>query len=123
MTWFKFDAGFFGNRKVIRAGRDGRDIYQWVLCCNRQRNAKGIIPAGDVEPWFAARHLGITAEDAARGVTAAVRAGLLAVEGEFVRIIGWDADWAGHRLSRAEIQANYRTRKAKTPDVSDVGVT
>lgn len=36
MAWVKLDDDFFGNPKVLRAGRDARDLYLAGLCfCNR----------------------------------------------------------------------------------------
>jgi hypothetical protein len=107
----KLDGGFFSNRKILRAGRNGRDVYLHVLCCNTKRGAKGWIPAEDLEPWYVADQLRISEEDARDGVTKAVTAKLIAIDGDAVTIKGWDADWAWRPLTRAEIQKNYRDRQ------------
>lgn len=45
MAWVKLDDDFFSNPKVIRAGRDARDLYLAALCfCNRGLT-DGIVPA------------------------------------------------------------------------------
>lgn len=119
MAWFKFDAGFFSNRKVIRAGRDGRDVYQHVLCCNALRNADGEVPAGDVEPWYVARQMGITPDEASQGLAAAIAAGLLVTRGNAIAIVGWDPSWSTQRQSRADIQRNYRERKKKEQEAQN----
>lgn len=111
----KLDAFFLGNRKVIRAGRNGRDVFLFALCMNVQRGRSGTIPSADLEPWYLARQIGVSVDEAAEGVTAAVTAGLLAIRGDRVEIVGWSDDWGNRALTRAEIQRNYRERnKNKT---------
>jgi hypothetical protein len=112
--WFKFSAHFFGSRKVIRAGRNGRDIFAHVLCCNAQRDANGRIPAGDIDPWFAAHTLGLNESEAIDGVTRAVTADLIRIEGDFVVIVGWDENWSRRPASEAERARNYRLRKKES---------
>lgn len=113
----KLDPFFFGNRKIMRAGRNGRDVFLFALCMNAQRGALGFIPAADLEPWYVARQLGIPQEDAEDGVTNAVTAGLLSIDGERIVILGWGEDWSRKGpLPRAEIQKNYRERKKGKSD-------
>lgn len=107
----KLDAFFFGNRKIVRAGRNGREVFLFALCMNAQRGAQGWIPLADLEPWYIAYQLQISEADAKDGVTSAVTAGLLQIEGGRVSLLGWNDDWARLPLSRAEIQANYRKRQ------------
>lgn len=111
MSWFKFDAHFFSNRKIIRAGRDGRDVFVFVLCQNSNRGGEGWIPASDLEPWYLAHQLRVSEQEAESGVTSAVTAGLIAFADDRVEIVGWDEDWKVRGKSRAEIQKDYRQRK------------
>lgn len=110
IIWAKLDPGFYSNRKVIRAGRNGREVFVFALCANASRGAKGSIPAQDLEPWYVARQLGVSEEDAEDGVTRALAAGLLVRVGDDVQIKGWDDDWSRRPLTRSEIQKGYRER-------------
>lgn len=107
----KLDPGFFMNRKILRAGRNGRDVFLAILCINAGRGAQGWIPTADIEPWYLARYLGISEVDASDGVTKAVTAELIAIDDHAVQIIGWDQDWSRRALTRSEIQKAYRERK------------
>lgn len=110
IIWAKLDPGFYSNRKVIRAGRNGREVFVFALCVNASRGAKGSIPASDLEPWYVARQLGISEDDAMDGVTRALDAGLLVRDGDEVQISGWDSDWSRRPATRGEIQKAYRER-------------
>lgn len=110
----KLDASFFSNRKIMRAGRNGRDVYLFVLCQNQVRGANGCIPASDLDPWYLARQLGMTEKEAAEGVKSAKDAGLIEVTKGSVSIAGWDDEWARRSLPPSEKQQRYRDRK-KTP--------
>lgn len=116
IIWAKLDPGFFSNRKVLRAGRNGREVFLFALCINAQRGAHGRIPAADLEPWYVADQLRITEADAVDGVTKAGNAGLLVQDGDEVVIVGWGGDWARRPMSRAEIQKAYRARQAGRDD-------
>lgn len=111
IIWSKLDPGFFSNKKIIQAGRNGREVYLLALCLNASRGATGSIPVSDFEPWYVADQLRITEAEALEGIERAVTAKLLALNGERVHLRGWDDDWARRALSRAEIQSNYRDRK------------
>lgn len=111
--WLKFDASYFANRKVMRAGRNGRDIFLAALCMNAHRGAHGSIPIADWEPEYLARYVGITVADAADGMSRAIAASLLAVDGDRVVIVGWDEHWSSKGKTRAEIQRDYRERSGE----------
>lgn len=123
IIWAKLDPGFYSNRKIIRAGRNGREVFQLALCINAARGAHGAIPAEDLEPWYVADQLRITEAEAQDGVARAIAAGLLVPSGDEVRIKGWGDDWARTKLERREIQANYRDRKGGKPERYQLGVT
>lgn len=111
--WLKFDASYFANRKVLRAGRNGRDIFLAVLCMNATRGALGFIPLADWEPEYLARYVGLTTAEASDGMSRAVAAALLAIEGDRVSIVGWDEHWSSKSKTRAEIQRDYRERSGE----------
>lgn len=111
--WFKFDVSWFSNRKVLRAGRNGRDVFLAVLCMNAQRSSEGFVPIADWEPEYLAHYLGVSESDAADGMSRAVASQLLKVEGDRVLIVGWDEHWSSRGMSRAEIQKSYRERKKR----------
>ncbi len=48
MPWVKLDDAFFDNVKVIRAGRDARDLYLAGLCFCARQLTDGFIPEGQV---------------------------------------------------------------------------
>jgi hypothetical protein len=89
-----------------------------VFCFLLRRNAllelDGEIPATNVSPEYLARQLDMPVTEARDGVTAAVTSGLIAIEGDVVRFVGWDEGWQGPR-SDAERAAAYRQKKALKP--------
>lgn len=119
----KLDPFFFGNRKIMRAGRNGREVFLFALCMNAQRGATGIIPSADLEPWYVAHQLAIPEADARDGVTSAVTAGLLEINGASITIRGWDGDWSRRAKTRAEIQKDYRERGKDKAERYDDEVT
>lgn len=111
LIYSKLDANFFSNQKVIRAGRDGRDVYLHALCQNAQRGAQGWIPIADVEPWYVARQTDLSEDEARNGLQLACNAGLVTCDDERVTICGWDDEWSRQPLTNAERQAKFRTRR------------
>lgn len=82
MAWVKLDDDFFSNPKVLRAGRDARDLYLAALCfCNRGLT-DGFVPAE------ALRRLGVDADvdDVMAAVTALCTVGLWRPEATGYRI-------------------------------------
>lgn len=106
----KLDPGFLSNRKILRAGRNGRDVYIHVLCQNAARGGHGWIPAEDLEPWYVARQLGLSEEDAVDGIQRACNAGLVTCNDDVVTICGWDDEWARRPLTSAERQDKFRSK-------------
>ncbi len=117
------------NRKIRKAGRDGRDVFLWVLRQVALRDSDGAIPTDDLTDFdYLADQLMCTPADAERGYVAACAAGLLVTDNEHgvTRIVGWNGDWGRRPRSNAERQADFRARhgsaKAKLP-VDASGVT
>lgn len=107
----KLAANLHGNRKVMQAGRNGRDVFVFVLCQNSMVDGDGSVPLTDMEPWYLARHLQCSEEEAREGYERCVTVGLLSVTGDRVVIVGWDDEWARRPLTDAERAARYRERK------------
>lgn len=102
------------NRKIRKAGRDGRDVFLWVLRQVALRDSDGEVPTEDLTDFdYLADQLMCTREDAERGFNAAVSAGLLSVTGDVTRIAGWGDDWGRRPMSNAERQARYREKSKR----------
>lgn len=119
----KLDPGFFENRKVIRAGRNGRDLYLFALCENADHGARGYISSADVEPWYVAHRLGISEAEARDGLDRAIEAGLLARDGDRLVIVGWDDDWSRLPKSDAQRAKEYRERTGRVTTRHEHDVT
>lgn len=108
------------NRKIRKAGRDGRDVFLWVLRQVALRDSDGQIPIEDLTDYdYLADQLMCSKEEAERGVNAAIGAALLSVTGSVASIVGWGEDWGRRPMSNAERQARYRE---KTKRVNAIGV-
>lgn len=115
----KVAAGLDSNRKIIRAGRNGRDVYLWVLRLVAQRSTAGVVPAEDVQDFaFAARQLMCSETEAKEGVERATASKLIRFSRGQCYIVGWDEEWGRRPLTGAERQARYRTS-----DSDDASVT
>lgn len=110
--WAKIDSGFFGNRKILRAGRNGRDVFLAVLLMNTARGSTGSIPSADLEPWYLARYLGIAEAEVQDGINRAITADLISLRDGVVSIVGWDQEWARRPKTDAERSKSYRNRHA-----------
>lgn len=110
LIFAKLDPGFFSNPKVLKAGRDGRDVFLHVICVNASRGAPGWIPSRHIEPWVLRRELDMTEEQAVTAVTRAVGAELIRIDTDRVEIVGWEEEWGRRALTDAERQKNRRAR-------------
>ncbi len=110
-TWFaKIDCNFHSNRKAMRAGRIGREVYIFVLCINATRGSLGEFPAEDLDYWYVAKQLEMTEEEARQGVDACTRERLIEIEDGLVRIVGWSNEYSKYPMGAAEKQKRYRER-------------
>lgn len=77
--WCKVAHDLDSNPKIVRAGRDGREVYEFAL----RRNAHpaneypGSVSASELEAVYVARILQMTEDEAKRGLAACVKEGLL----------------------------------------------
>lgn len=114
----KMDINLDSHPKIRKAGRDGREVFLFVLRKNAALGRGGKIPASYVEPAYLAEQLMVTESEARSGLSRCVTADLLFVTGLEVAISGWDEEWGGRALSDAERKAKQR-KKARTPTTSD----
>ncbi len=115
-TWFaKVDCNFHSNRKVMKAGRLGREVFVFVLCLNAQRGAIGEFPADDLDPWYVAQQLQMSEQEARDGIRLCLQARLIQIAECMVQIVGWTDDYAKYPLAAAEKQKRYRERHRSRP--------
>lgn len=105
----KMAANLDGHPKVRRAGRNGREVFLFVLRKNAELDRSGRVPIDRVEPWFLADQLMMPEADAMDGLAKAIRFGLLARSETDVSIVGWDDEWAKAPLTEAERKARQRS--------------
>lgn len=106
-------ADIYANRKIRKAGRDGRDVFVFALTRNAARGRTGSFQASELDPDYVADMLQIDAQTAAQGLQRAIDAGLLAIDGEDARIVGWDETWARQAIGESEAR-KLRREKSKT---------
>lgn len=117
--WCKIDSGLDANPKIRRAGREGREVFLFVLRRVRACDNAGWIPIANIDPAYLADMLMMSESDASRGVTACRDAGLLYVEAEKCLVCGWTDAWGKRPATDAERQQKRRDSKKKTDDVTE----
>lgn len=129
ISFCKIDAHLDTNPKIRKAGRDGRDVFEFIVRRNSLMERDGSIPIRYIEPWYLADVLMMSEAEASHGVSRAVTACLIEVDTVqgVVRIVGWTPDWGRTRRSDAERKADQRAREkaaaeSKSPE-SDTPVT
>lgn len=113
LNFCKIDANLDSNPKIRKAGRDGRDVFEFVVRRNSLMQLSGAIPLKYIEPWYLADVLMMPEDDARHGVSRAVTASLLEIDttAGVVRIVGWTPDWGRRPMTDAERQAKRREVK------------
>lgn len=107
----QLDHDLHNNPKVRKAGRDGRDVFVFVLCKNASRGFQGYIPARYLEVDYLADQLRCSEEEAANGIARAIKAELIAIEGDAAVIVGWCDMYARGPMSDMERQRRHRATK------------
>lgn len=113
--WAKMDANLDGNPKIRGAGRNGREVFLFILRLNAKLELAGHIPATYIQPWYLADQLQMSEADAEDGVSGCVRTCLVAVTDAAVSIIGWDDEWGRGSMSEAERKKKQRAARASCP--------
>ncbi len=118
LSWCKMASNLDSHPKVRRAGRNGREVFLFVLRQNAEPGnpVPGRLPIDRLEPWYLADQLMMPESDAVTGVTRAVEAGLLELDGHSYVIVGWEAEWSKELEDRRE---GNRARQAKYREVRD----
>lgn len=113
----QLDHDLHNNPKVRKAGRDGRDVFVFVLCKNASRGHLGYIPVRYLEVDYLADQLGCSEAEAKNGIARAIKAHLIAIEGDAVTLVGWSDEYSRGPMSVAERQRRSRaTRGAREGD-------
>ena len=122
--WAKIDAGFHRNPKVRRAGRDGREVYLWLLLTNRAHDFDGSIPAGYSDPKYIARELEMRPGLVSAALSRCVEAGLIVMTAEsVVTLCGWDGDWRTQADDSRERVRRHRANQRKIIEGGNGAVT
>lgn len=118
LSWCKVASNLDSHPKIRRAGRNGREVFLFAL----RRNAEpgnaidGRLPIDQLEPWYLADQLQMPESEAVTGVTRAMEAGLLALDGLSYVIVGWEAEWSKELEDRRD---GNRARQAKYREERD----
>ncbi len=116
--WAKVAADLDSNPKVRRAGRNGREVFLFVLRRVSQLDMPGSVPVVNIEPWYLADQLMMSEAEAEDGVKRAIASKLLTIEGDKVVVVGWDDEWGKRPLTEAERQEKRRSRTKDMPSLS-----
>lgn len=111
----KVAAGLDRNRKIRRAGRNGRDVFLWVLRQAAQRDTAGEVPASDLRDYeFLAMELMCSEAEAREGVERAELYDLIEFVDDTCIAVGWDEEWGRRPLTPAERQRRSRSKRHVT---------
>lgn len=113
LSWCKVASNLDSHPKIRKAGRDGREVFLFALRRNAEPGNKhpGSISADELEPDYLAYELMSPRDAVVTGVTAAVTAGLLALEGDRYVIVGWEEDWSKAKSDGAKRTEKWRKNK------------
>lgn len=112
MKWAKISSNLHTHPKVRKAGRDGRDVFVFLLLKNAELEAGGVLDAQYVDPDYLADMLGVTHETACNGVKRSIVSSLIDVSDDVVRLIGWDtSEFSGVVGTSTDRVRKHRERK------------
>ena len=125
-SWAKMADDLDRNRKIRKGGRNAREVFLWVLRKVASGNTSGWVKAEDFDDleWLA-DELMTPLTDLTDGVSRCFAVGLLERDGDRVRVVGWDGQWAIRKpLTGAERQAKSAAKKRsgdsqQLPDPTD----
>lgn len=117
-AWAKIAVDLDSNPKIRKAGRNGREVFLFVIRRNAALDLGGRVPAMHVDAWYLADQLMMSESEALSGLSRCVQAGLLReVDGFFV-IVGWNDEWAKRPLTEAERKQRQRAKTETSPGES-----
>jgi hypothetical protein len=125
-NFYKKDANFHQNPKVLEAGFWGATVYDALLALNRQHRCEGHIRPRYCRPEYLAWYVGLIGEQSwinkpaieamRHGLLRASKAKLITMSELGVKIVGWGPDWADS--SSAERMRRWRDNRKVTPVTS-----
>lgn len=118
INFAKMAADLDTNPKIRRAGRNGREVYLFVLRRVAALHAHdGRIPVSNVDPWYLHDQLQMSEAEAQEGLAACLRPwngeepGLLEIAGGDVVVTGWGPDWGRIPVSDRDRKRLQRERE------------
>lgn len=116
INFAKIAADLDTNPKVRRAGRNGREVFCFVLRRVAVMRAQGFIPVTNVDTWYLADQLQMTEAEADEGLAACLRPfgdtpGLLRIAGGQVHVCGWNNEWGRQPMTEAERKKKQRAEE------------
>lgn len=120
VVFCQVDAHLDTNPKIRKAGRDGRDIFEFLLRRVAIGRTNGTVPLKYVEPWYLADQLMMSEPEAINGIERARTARLIDIDHVIgvVRIVGWSEEWGRKPKDGATRTREYRLRQAAVTDVT-----
>ena len=114
-AWCKMDAGLDSNRKVMQAGRNGRDVFLFLLRRCSWNNAPGRLKLTEIDPWFVVQvEKMMTEAEVVEGTERAIAAGLIEIADGMVWIVGWEEEWGKRPQTATERKQKERAIKKTT---------
>jgi hypothetical protein len=125
IAFCKVDAHLDTNPKVRRAGRDGRDVFEFLLRRVAIAHTYGEVPVKFIEAWYLADMLMMSEDEARHGVSQAVTARLIEIDATagLVRIVGWGKEWGFRYSSDRMAEKRERDKEKSNAAKSDKPVT
>jgi hypothetical protein len=120
MSWCKVDATLDSHPKIRKAGRDGREVFLFVLRRNALGDHEGRLPVSSVDLEYLADQLMADSESVRHGLSRAVTAGLLRVTETHVVISGWEHEWSKTSMTDAERQQRRRDKLKRESDLPTI---
>ncbi len=109
-SWCKVAADLDFHPKIRKAGRDGREVFLFILRRNAQGDYEGRLPVINVDLNYLSEQLMMDEVTARNGLSRACDAGLLSVTERFVVVKGWETEWSKKSMGNAERQARHRQK-------------
>jgi hypothetical protein len=123
MRFAKLASNFHSNPKIMRASRDGRDAFLFVLCKHSELECDGVVPGHYLEPDYVSLFTKQTPSEVQRGMAECCSLRLLErLDTGDVRLCGWDDDWRPPD-SDAERARRYRAKQRDAKQTHHVTVT
>lgn len=115
LPWAKMASDLDSNPKIVRAGRNGREVFLFALRVVALRSVAdrctdstgGLVSRAWLDPEYVARQLQMPVADAEDGLARALKEELLADEGEMISIVGYDDEW------RPPLSGTERSRRSR----------